>query len=1017
MKKKFLLIIIELIIIQLIFAIKLTTVEANTNSNYTTEQKAIREVANAYYMKGINMQYDGWRLSQTYPPEEATSQRTTYSCCTNYTYAIYYQAFGIDGGYLNSNRMIAYGMKYYDPNNTQTNDVVEYWQKKKLDDKTYIYIDNKGNSREIDLSTADGRRAYVAYMLNECHLQVGDIICYHKGGSGSGHGVIVYDIIYDNNGNPIDAIIRESTSKYDTLTNKTTKGLCYMDYQNDNNNVHEGTHREMYLVNQYKSKATSSSTRHSLVYNFQNSNYFVILRSLLKDNNGNYTGKFYNPTFKYDSSEPTKFLCTGRTLANYEITDVTKQRIKYSAIDIEKTVDVYNSSVVNLGDTLEYKIRITNNSDNSYDDFDVVEQIPEYVEVIDSNNGTIKGNKITWKIANMASKQIREIKYKVKVKENRQYLGKEIVSTGTVAGIPSATVKNQISKNLTQEEKSSLQNELQKIINENSKSNYSGKALVSAIYNKAYGLNLNLDSLDITDLIQVINETEDKNYDINSYHDEDGDNYYNRPTVYLNNNNLFSKMVVSNYYNALRTRPNGNVYQRYWENLRSKTISRSDRADNINKENFQTGDILIYKNTQTPTEEQTYPAEDGTYYFIYVDEANKITIDNNEVFGFIGIDNNGNLKYVTQDFIDMRSLIAKDYSVVLRPSMTFDITPMKLNVEYSTTEKTINNVKVTIKSNEDMLSANGWTLSEDKKSITKIYNKNTSENLKIFDYSGNEKNVEIKIDNIVFSIERKNISEARISNIKDEVYTGQPIKQNINIFMDDIKLKEGIDYKLSYSDNINTGRATVKITGIGNFTGETSRNYIINPSKPKNLFSSKQNETSIDIKWDKNKGNVTGYKVYIYNEKEDKYDHLGNTTKNSYTIKNLSKGTKFKFKVKAYKTIDNVKYSGSKSDYVRTATKTKATKIKSIKKNGNKKVKIKWENIKQASGYEVQYSTKSNFLKNSKKIKIMKNTTTSKKINGLKNNKKYYFRIRTYIDVNGKKVYSKWSKTKTYKIK
>ena len=85
MRKKYLFI-LGLIIIQLIVIIKGTTVEANT---YTTEQKAIREVANAYYMKGINMQYDGWRLSQTYPPEEATSQRTTYSCCTNYTYSIY----------------------------------------------------------------------------------------------------------------------------------------------------------------------------------------------------------------------------------------------------------------------------------------------------------------------------------------------------------------------------------------------------------------------------------------------------------------------------------------------------------------------------------------------------------------------------------------------------------------------------------------------------------------------------------------------------------------------------------------------------------------------------------------------------------------------------------------------------------------------------------------------------------------------------------------------------------------
>ena len=71
--------IIGLFIIQLIVITKGTIVEASTNQNYTTEQKAIREVANAYYMKGINMQYDGWRLSQIYPPEEATSQRTTES--------------------------------------------------------------------------------------------------------------------------------------------------------------------------------------------------------------------------------------------------------------------------------------------------------------------------------------------------------------------------------------------------------------------------------------------------------------------------------------------------------------------------------------------------------------------------------------------------------------------------------------------------------------------------------------------------------------------------------------------------------------------------------------------------------------------------------------------------------------------------------------------------------------------------------------------------------------------------
>jgi len=46
-----------------------------------------------------------------------------------------------------------------------------------------------------------------------------------------------------------------------------------------------------------------------------------------------------------------------------------------------------------------------------------------------------------------------------------------------------------------------------------------------------------------------------------------------------------------------------------------------------------------------------------------------------------------------------------------------------------------------------------------------------------------------------------------------------------------------------------------------------------------------------------------------------------------------------------------------------------------------------------------------------------KQKTTKNKVKKLKAKKKYYVRIRTYKTVNGKKVYSSWSKVKSVKTK
>lgn len=91
------------------------------------------------------------------------------------------------------------------------------------------------------------------------------------------------------------------------------------------------------------------------------------------------------------------------------------------------------------------------------------------------------------------------------------------------------------------------------------------------------------------------------------------------------------------------------------------------------------------------------------------------------------------------------------------------------------------------------------------------------------------------------------------------------------------------------------------------------------------------------------------------------------------------------------------------------------TKLKKLQR-AKKSLKVSWKKINGVSGYQIQYSTSSKFKK-SKKITIKKARTTSKTIKKLKAKKKYYVRIRTYITVNGKKKYSRWSKKKSKKTK
>lgn len=96
------------------------------------------------------------------------------------------------------------------------------------------------------------------------------------------------------------------------------------------------------------------------------------------------------------------------------------------------------------------------------------------------------------------------------------------------------------------------------------------------------------------------------------------------------------------------------------------------------------------------------------------------------------------------------------------------------------------------------------------------------------------------------------------------------------------------------------------------------------------------------------------------------------------------------------------------------AVNVKAPVIKSAK-SSSKKVKLTFGKVKGVSGYEV-YMSKSKKGKYTKKAKVAagKTNVTIKK---LKKGKTYYFKMKAYSMVNGRKVYSKYSNVKRVKVK
>ena len=254
-----------------------------------------------------------------------------------------------------------------------------------------------------------------------------------------------------------------------------------------------------------------------------------------------------------------------------------------------------------------------------------------------------------------------------------------------------------------------------------------------------------------------------------------------------------------------------------------------------------------------------------------------------------------------------------------------------------------------------------------------------------------------------FTIIKKSIIRCTFNNVTAQKYTGKATKQNMVVKDGTKTLVQNRDYKVTYVNNTNPGTATMTITGLGNYGGIKTIRYVINvPDMTK--VKAKASTTSVKLSWSKVKG-ADGYAIY---NKDNKL--IAKTKSTSYTHKKLKSMKTYTYKVRPYVVSDGATYYGGFYKTLKVVTTPSKPSIKVSA--GTKQVKVSWKKVKGVSGYVVYRSTKKS--SGYKKVKTIKKASTTSYTNkNLKSKKKYYYKVRAYKTVNGKKVYSSYSSVKS----
>ncbi len=173
---------------------------------------------------------------------------------------------------------------------------------------------------------------------------------------------------------------------------------------------------------------------------------------------------------------------------------------------------------------------------------------------------------------------------------------------------------------------------------------------------------------------------------------------------------------------------------------------------------------------------------------------------------------------------------------------------------------------------------------------------------------------------------------------------------------------------------------------------------------PSGVKAATASSTSVKVSWNAVAG-ASGYEVYRATSSNGTYSKLGEVTTTSRKCPGLKPGTTYYFKVRAFIELNGKKTYSQYSSVVSATPKLSAPASLRVTARTTTSVTIAWNAVTGAEGYEVYRATSANGTYS----KLGEVTTTSRKCPGLNSGKKYYFKVRAYVVVDGAKKYSAYS--------
>lgn len=159
-----------------------------------------------------------------------------------------------------------------------------------------------------------------------------------------------------------------------------------------------------------------------------------------------------------------------------------------------------------------------------------------------------------------------------------------------------------------------------------------------------------------------------------------------------------------------------------------------------------------------------------------------------------------------------------------------------------------------------------------------------------------------------FTIAKASISKASVTGVANRYYTGKARTQTGLKVTVAGKALSASNYSVKYANNKNVGKATLTITGQGNYTGTITKTFIVKPRKVSNVKVTK-GKKRVTVRYKKQ----NGARYQIYYKKAGTKAKTVKTAAVKRTIKKLKSGKTYTIKVRAYKKIGSKTYYGKYS--------------------------------------------------------------------------------------------------------